>query len=120
MIDSFAMSGWMSQWVHARFPGQILDASPLAPVGHGVGMAIGAQLARPGKQVVLIIGDGALGVSGFDLETARRYDLPIVAVLWNDSSWGPSFEEMPFLIKVEFGAAWLAASSQSLPSAARP
>jgi hypothetical protein len=36
-------------------------------------------------------------VGGFDLETARRYGLPIVAVLWNNSSWGPSFEEMPFL-----------------------
>jgi acetolactate synthase-1/2/3 large subunit len=88
VIDSFTMSGWMSQWFRARFPGQILDAGPLAPV---------AQLARPGKQVVLIIGDGGLGVSGFDLETARRYGLPIVAVLWNNSSWGPSFEEMPFL-----------------------
>jgi acetolactate synthase-1/2/3 large subunit len=97
VIDSFTMSGWMSQWFRARFPGQILDAGPLAPVGHGVGMAIGAQLARPGKQVVLIIGDGGLGISGFDLETARRYGLPIVAVLWNNSSWGPSFEEMPFL-----------------------
>jgi acetolactate synthase I/II/III large subunit len=97
VIDSFTMSGWMSQWFRARFPGQILDAGPLAPVGHGVGMAIGAQLARPEKQVVLIIGDGGLGISGFDLETARRYGLPIVAVLWNNSSWGPSFDEMPFL-----------------------
>jgi acetolactate synthase-1/2/3 large subunit len=97
VIDSFTMSGWMSQRFHARFPGQILDAGPLAPVGHGVGMAIGAQLARPGKQVVLIIGDGGLGISGFDLETARRYGLPVVAILWNNSSWGPSFDEMPFL-----------------------
>jgi acetolactate synthase-1/2/3 large subunit len=97
VIDSFTMSGWMSQWFQARFPGQILDAGPLAPVGHGVGMAIGAQLARPGKQVVLIIGDGGLGISGFDLETARRCGLPIVAVLWNNSSWGPSFDQMPFL-----------------------
>src|SRR6516162_1893192 len=96
VIDSFTMSGWMSQWFHARFPGQILDAGPLAPVGHGIGMAIGAQLARPGKQVVLVIGDGGLGISGFDLETARRYGLPIVAVLWNNSSWGPSFDQMPF------------------------
>jgi acetolactate synthase I/II/III large subunit len=97
VIDSFTMSGWISQWFQARFPGQILDAGPLAPVGHGVGMAVGAQLARPGKQVVLVIGDGGLGISGFDLETARRYRLPIVAVLWNNSSWGPSFDQMPFL-----------------------
>ncbi|HET9043353.1 MAG TPA: thiamine pyrophosphate-binding protein [Burkholderiales bacterium] len=97
VIDSFTMSGWMSQWFQARFPGQVLDAGPLAPVGHGIGMAIGAQLARPGKQVVVVLGDGGLGIGGFDLETARRYGLPIVAVLWNNSSWGPAFAEMPML-----------------------
>jgi acetolactate synthase-1/2/3 large subunit len=97
VIDSFTLSGWMSQWFRARFPGQIVDAGPLAPVGHGIGMAIGAQLARPGKQVVVVIGDGGLGIGGFDLETALRYRLPIVAVVWNNSSWGPSFEEMPLL-----------------------
>jgi acetolactate synthase-1/2/3 large subunit len=97
VIDSFTMSGWVSQWFQARFPGQVLDAGPLAPVGHGIGMAIGAQLARPGKQVVVVLGDGGLGIGGFDLETARRYGLPIVAVLWNNSSWGPGFAEMPML-----------------------
>jgi acetolactate synthase-1/2/3 large subunit len=32
-----------------------------------------------------------------DLETAARYGLPIVVVLWNNSSWGPGFELMPSL-----------------------
>jgi acetolactate synthase-1/2/3 large subunit len=97
VIDSFTMSGWMTQWFVARFPGQVIDAGPLAPVGHGIGMAIGAQLARPGKQVVVVIGDGGLGIGGWDIETALRYDLPIHTVLWNNSSWGPSFEQMPLL-----------------------
>jgi acetolactate synthase-1/2/3 large subunit len=97
IIDSFTLSGWMTQWFRARFPGQVVDAGPLAPVGHGVGMAIGAQLARPGKQVVLVIGDGGLGIGGFDIETAVRYGLPVHTVLWNNSSWGPGFEEMPLL-----------------------
>jgi acetolactate synthase-1/2/3 large subunit len=97
VVDSFTMSGWMTQWFVARFPGQVVDAGPLAPVGHGIGMAIGAQLARPGKQVVVLIGDGGLGIGGWDIETALRYDLPIHTVLWNNSSWGPSFEEMPLL-----------------------
>ena len=87
----------MTQWFTARFPGQIVDAGPLAPVGHGIGMAIGAQLARPGKQVVVVIGDGGLGIGGWDIETALRYDLPVHTVLWNNSSWGPSFEQMPLL-----------------------
>ncbi len=97
VIDSFTLSGYMSHWFQARFPGQIVDAGPLAPVGHGIGMAIGVQLARPGKPVVTVIGDGGIGIGGFDMETAARYKLPIVAVLWNNSSWGPSFDQMPML-----------------------
>ncbi len=97
VIDSFTLSGWMTQWFTARFAGQVVDAGPLAPVGHGVGMAIGVQLARPGKQVVLVVGDGGLGIGGWDIETALRYNLPVVTVLWNNSSWGPSFEQMPLL-----------------------
>ena len=97
IVDSFTMSGWVTQWFTARFAGQVIDAGPLAPVGHGIGMAIGAQLARPGKQVVVIIGDGGLGIGGWDIETALRYQLPVHTVLWNNSSWGPSFEEMPLL-----------------------
>jgi acetolactate synthase I/II/III large subunit len=97
VVDSFTLSGWLSQWFTCRFPGQVLDAGPLAPVGHGIGMGIGAQLARPGQQIVVVIGDGGIGIGGFDMETAARYKLPVVVVLWNNSSWGPSFEMMPML-----------------------
>lgn len=97
IIDSFTLSGWMSQWFTSRFMGQVVDAGPLAPVGHGVGMGIGVQLARPGAQVVVVSGDGGLGIGGFDMETAARYNLPVVCLLWNNSSWGPSFDQMPGL-----------------------
>jgi acetolactate synthase I/II/III large subunit len=43
------------------------------------------------------MGDGGLGIGGWDIETAVRYELPIITVLWNNSSWGPSFEQMPLL-----------------------
>jgi acetolactate synthase-1/2/3 large subunit len=97
VIDSFTLSGWMSQNFICRFPGSVIDAGPLAPVGHGFGMGVGVQLARPGKQVVLVMGDGGLGIGGWDMETAARYNLPIVCLLYNNSSWGPSFESMPML-----------------------
>ena len=97
VIDSFTLSGWLSQWFAARFPGQIVDAGPLAPVGHGIGMGIGVQLARPGKQVVVVIGDGGFGIGGMEIETALKHRLPIVTLLWNNSSWGPGFEQMPML-----------------------
>jgi acetolactate synthase-1/2/3 large subunit len=97
VVDSFTLSGYISHHWTVRFPGQIVDAGPLAPVGHGIGMAIGAQLGRPGKQVITVIGDGGIGIGGWDLETAAKYNIPIITVLWNNSSWGPSFEQMPML-----------------------
>jgi acetolactate synthase I/II/III large subunit len=97
VIDSFTLSGWMSRAFTCRFMGQIVDAGPLAPVGHGVGMGIGAQLGRPGQQIVVISGDGGLGIGGWDMETAARYKLPVITVLWNNSSWGPNFDQMPGL-----------------------
>ena len=50
VVDSFTLSGWLSQWFGARFAGQIVDAGPLAPVGHGIGMGIGAPRAPRGSR----------------------------------------------------------------------
>ena len=97
IVDSFTLSGYTSQWFMAHSMGQIVDAGPLAPVGHGVGMGIGVQLARPGKQVIVISGDGGIGIGGMDMETAAKYGIPICTLLWNNSSWGPGFESMPVL-----------------------
>ena len=89
ILDSFTLSGYASHWFSARFPGQLIDAGPLAPVGHSIGMAIGAGVARPGSPVVAVIGDGGMGIGGWDIETAAKYRIPIVVVLWNNSAWGP-------------------------------
>ena len=97
IVDSFTLSGYTSQWFTAHSMGQIVDAGPLAPVGHGVGMGIGVQLARPGKQVIVVSGDGGIGIGGMDMETAAKYGIPICTLLWNNSSWGPGFESMPVL-----------------------
>ncbi|MGR9090073.1 MAG: thiamine pyrophosphate-binding protein [Gammaproteobacteria bacterium] len=97
VVDSFTLSGYTSQWFTAHRMGQIVDAGPLAPVGHGVGMGIGTALGRPGKQVVVVSGDGGLGIGGMDMETAAKYGIPIVTLLWNNSSWGPDFASMPIL-----------------------
>ncbi len=97
VVDSFTLSGYVSHWFESRFAGQLIDAGPLAPVGHSIGMAIGAQLGRPGAPVVAVVGDGGFGIGGFDMETAARYQVPVVAILWNNSSWGPSFELSPML-----------------------
>jgi acetolactate synthase-1/2/3 large subunit len=65
----------------------VLDAGLHQPVGHGIGMAIGAQVARPGRQVLSLMGDGGFGISAMDMDTLVRYRLPAVIVVMNNDSW---------------------------------
>ena len=88
IYDSFTGSQYITDKLVAKYAGQILDAGTHQALGHSIGMAIGAQIARPGKQVVIQIGDGGFGISGMDMETMLRYKLPVVCVLLNNDSWG--------------------------------
>lgn len=87
ILDSYSMAGFTTDKISAKFAGQVLDAGTDGGVGHSVGIAIGAQMGRPGKQVLALLGDGGLGVTGFDIETAARYKVPAVYLLFNNSSW---------------------------------
>jgi acetolactate synthase-1/2/3 large subunit len=87
ILDSYSMAGFSTDKISAKFAGQVLDAGTDGGVGHSVGIAIGAQMGRPGKQVLALLGDGGLGVAGFDIETAARYKIPAVYLLFNNSSW---------------------------------
>jgi acetolactate synthase-1/2/3 large subunit len=53
-------------------------------LGYGLGLAMGAKLARPGKLCINVWGDGAVGMTGLDFETAVRKDIPILSVLLNN------------------------------------
>ncbi|MDY6907899.1 MAG: thiamine pyrophosphate-binding protein [Chloroflexota bacterium] len=87
ILDGFTISSYASDQLVAGFAGQVMDAGTQTGVGHGVGMGIGVQLARPGKPVVVLIGDGGMGLAGMDIETAARLNLPICFVLDNNSRW---------------------------------
>ena len=57
-------------------------------MGVGVPFAIGAKTACPEKDVVLITGDGAVGMNFMEFETAIRHKIPFVTVVCNDKAWG--------------------------------
>jgi acetolactate synthase-1/2/3 large subunit len=95
ILDAFTGSAFLTRHFVARCPGAVLDSGNWAGVGHGIGMGIGAQLARPGRQVLVNMGDGGAGLGGFDVETAVRCKLPVVYLINNNSAWmsggGPMF-----------------------------
>lgn len=53
-------------------------------LGYGLGLALGAKLAAPDKQVINVMGDAAFGMAGLDLETAVRATIPILTVVLNN------------------------------------
>lgn len=56
--------------------------------------ALGAQCAAPDRRVVCFTGDGGLYYHLTELETARRYGIPLVLVVNNNSGFGQSIENI--------------------------
>jgi acetolactate synthase I/II/III large subunit len=54
----------------------------------GLGVALGAALARPRVAHVLFVGDGGLSMVLGDLETAVRHEIPLIVVVMNDRAYG--------------------------------
>ena len=62
--------------IEPAFPGRWLDPGPYGCLGTGLGYAMAARLAHPSSQVVLMLGDGAAGLSLMDVDTLVRHNLP--------------------------------------------
>jgi len=55
-------------------------------LGYGLGLAMGAKLARPDALCINVWGDAAIGFTGMDFETAVRERIPILSILFNNFS----------------------------------
>jgi acetolactate synthase-1/2/3 large subunit len=75
----------MPLW-HVDEPGEALISSGLATMGFALPAAIAASIARPDRHVVCLVGDGGLGMTLAELETASRLALPIVVVVFDDAA----------------------------------
>ena len=78
-------------------PGCWLDPGPFGCLGTGPGYALAAKLARPERQVVLMLGDGAFGFSGMEFDTLARHGVNVVAVMGNNGIWALEKHPMEFL-----------------------
>ena len=63
-------------------------------LGTGLGLVIGAKMAKPEKVCVNFMGDAAFGMTGLDFETAVRSNLPIITVVLNNSTMAVETDAM--------------------------
>jgi len=87
---------WMNEVIRQNHPGSYITHGFLGAVGFGLGLAMGAQVAHPKRQVLCLVGDGAIGFTIAEFDTMVRRNLPVVAVVMNNHSWAASqhFQEI--------------------------
>jgi acetolactate synthase I/II/III large subunit len=97
ICDGGDFASYAGRAIESYEPGCWLDPGPFGCLGCGPGYALAAKLARPERQVVLLLGDGAFGFSGMEWDTLARHGVGVVGVMGNNGIWGLEKHPMEFL-----------------------
>jgi thiamine pyrophosphate-dependent acetolactate synthase large subunit-like protein len=68
-------------------PGHRLNSGPFGTMGVGLPFGVGAKIACPDKQVIVVHGDGSLGLNYMEVDTAVRHNVPILIVVSLNGGW---------------------------------
>jgi thiamine pyrophosphate-dependent acetolactate synthase large subunit-like protein len=78
----------VSRVLRIHRPGHWLDPGPFGCLGVGPGFALGVGVAGFGGPIAVVMGDGAFGLNGMDVDSLVRFGVPAVIVVGNDGAWG--------------------------------
>jgi thiamine pyrophosphate-dependent acetolactate synthase large subunit-like protein len=79
---------WSNDLIPSTEPRTRFHEPGMTHLGFGLPYSLALQLLHPERPVVNVTGDGAFGFTLAELDTARRYQLPVVNVVMNNASWG--------------------------------
>ena len=85
----------LSPFWHSVAPLSYIGWGKTTQLGYGLGLAMGAKLAKPDALCINVWGDAAIGFTGMDFETAVRERIPILSVLFNNFSMAIEIPIMP-------------------------
>ncbi|GAB3617294.1 thiamine pyrophosphate-binding protein [Okibacterium endophyticum] len=88
VYDGGHTSFWSNDLTPATEPRTRFNDSGMAQLGFGGPFAHAIKAWSPGRTVVNITGDGSFGFMVQELDTARRYGLPVINVIHNNALWG--------------------------------
>ncbi|ASA55832.1 acetolactate synthase 2 catalytic subunit [Vibrio gazogenes] len=79
---------WAAQHIQPRAPQNFISSAGLGTMGFGLPAAMGAAVARPNDQSILITGDGSFMMNIQELGTLKRRQIPVKIVLLNNQRLG--------------------------------
>ncbi|GIX46113.1 MAG: hypothetical protein KatS3mg131_0324 [Candidatus Tectimicrobiota bacterium] len=87
VVDGQEILNYGRQSIPTYVPGHRLNSGPFGTMGVGVPFGIGAKVAKPDKQVLVLHGDGSFGMNAMEMDTAVRHNIPIVTVISLNGGW---------------------------------
>ena len=90
---------WAMFYHRVTVPNTVLSTFKFGMLGAGMAQAVGAAVARPGKPVCCIIGDGAMGFHSQEVETAVRNKAQVIYIVLCDKQWGMVKMNQQFMLR---------------------
>lgn len=98
-LGGWTIGNYTGRWLRANRPGQgIVCAYQYGAIGPDLAMVIGAgaavqrgvgpQAPYKGAPVLCVTSDAGIAYSMFELETASKYKIPVINLVYNNNSWG--------------------------------
>jgi len=86
-VDGQETLNYGRQTMSTFAPGHRLNSGPFGTMGVGLPFGVGAKVAKPDTQVIVVHGDGSLGLNVMELDTAIRHKIPILVVVSLNGGW---------------------------------
>jgi acetolactate synthase-1/2/3 large subunit len=86
-VDGQEILNFGRQSIPTFVPRHRLNSGPFGTMGVGMPFGVGAKVAKPDKQVIVLHGDGSFGLNAMEFDTATRHNIPVIVVISLNGGW---------------------------------
>jgi thiamine pyrophosphate-dependent acetolactate synthase large subunit-like protein len=86
-VDGQEILNFGRQAIPTYMPGHRLNSGAFGTMGVGLPFGMGAKVAKPDSQVVVLHGDGSFGLNAMEFDTLVRHGIPVLVVISLNGGW---------------------------------
>lgn len=87
VVDGQEILNYGRQSIPTYVPRHRLNSGVFGTMGVGLPFGVGAKVAKPDNQVLVLHGDGSFGLNAMELDTCARFNIPVVTVVSLNGGW---------------------------------
>ena len=87
VVDGQEILNYARQTIPSFSPGHRLNSGAFGTMGVGMPFGVGAKIAKPNSQVIVLHGDGSFGLNAMEFDTAMRHNVPVLVIVSLNGGW---------------------------------